>query len=143
MICSWDIECDRLKLAITGYLPPSPHLKTQKIRIPKKWKELLEVSSFYTIAPKKQNHMRYSSSDMEWDRHNCLSFWAIFCLYTPLTTRKIKILQQWKKHLEMSSFKYVYQKSLSSWDVIPLHMCTRNHHHMNDVCFLRYGIQHT
>ena len=32
-----------------------------------------------------------------------LSFWAIFCLFTPLT-RKIKILKKWKKRLEISSF---------------------------------------
>ena len=38
-----------------------------------------------------------------------LSFWAIFCPFTPhlpssLTTQKTKILKKWKKHLEMSSF---------------------------------------
>ena len=29
-----------------------PHLKTKKIRILKKWKKLLEISSFYTSVPK-------------------------------------------------------------------------------------------
>ena len=34
-----------------------------------------------------------------------LSFWTIFCLFTPLTTQKIKILKKWKKKsLEISSF---------------------------------------
>ena len=41
---------------------------------------------------------------MEWDRHNCLSFWAIFCLFTSIRTQKNKILKKWKKHLDMSSF---------------------------------------
>ena len=34
-----------------AFLHP-PHLKTQKIRILKKWKKLLEISSFYTCQPK-------------------------------------------------------------------------------------------
>ena len=39
-----------------------------------------------------------------------MSFWAIFYLFTPLTTHKIKILKKSKNHMEM-----VYQKS---WYVI-------------------------
>ena len=66
---SWDIEHDRLKLVIIGHsLPfyPSPLLKTWKIRILKKWKKLLEISSFYMLT-KNHNHMRYGSWDTEWD----------------------------------------------------------------------------
>ena len=33
-----------------------------------------------------------------------LSFWTIFCPFTPLTTRKIKILKKWKKTLEILLF---------------------------------------
>ena len=54
-----------------------------------------------------ENHMMYGSWDMEHDRHDFLSFWVIFCPFTPLTTWKIKILKKWKKHLEISSF-YTY-----------------------------------
>ena len=43
------------------------------------------------------------SWNMKCDRHNFLSFWAIFCPFTPLTTQKIKILKKWKK-LEISTF---------------------------------------
>ena len=44
---------DRLKLVIMGhFLPLHPPLKTQKIRILKKWKELLEISSIYVSVPK-------------------------------------------------------------------------------------------
>ena len=51
-----DIEYDRLKLVIMGhflrhYASPS-FLKHHKIRILKKWKNLLEISSFYTCVPK-------------------------------------------------------------------------------------------
>ena len=38
------------------------------------------------------------------DIYNYFSFWTIFCHFTPLTAQKIKILKQWKKHLEISSF---------------------------------------
>ena len=48
--------------------------------------------------------MMYSSWDIEHDGQNFLSFWTIFCPFTPLTTQKIKILKNWKKHLEISSF---------------------------------------
>ena len=40
------------------------------------------------------NHMMYGSSDVEQDRQNFLSFVAIFCPFTPLTTRKTKILKK-------------------------------------------------
>ena len=51
---SWDIECDRLKLVIMGHFfcPFTSPLKTQKIKILKKWKNLLEISSFYRCVPK-------------------------------------------------------------------------------------------
>ena len=40
---------------------------------------------------KNHNHMGYSSWNVEWDRQNFLSFWAIFCHFTPLATKEIKI----------------------------------------------------
>ena len=48
--------------------------------------------------------MMYGSWDMEHDGHNFLSFWTIFCPFTPLTPQKMKISKKWKKQLEMSSF---------------------------------------
>ena len=48
------------------------------------------------------------------DRQNFLSFWATFCLFTPLAIQKIKILKKWK-----SSWRYYY-----------LHKCTINDNHM-------------
>ena len=50
------------------------------------------------------NHMMYGSWDTERDRQYFLSFWTVFCPFTPLTTRKIKLLKKWKKNLTMSSF---------------------------------------
>ena len=50
------------------------------------------------------NHMMYGSWDTKIDGHNFLSFWTIFCTLTLLTIRKIKILKNWKKRLEIGSF---------------------------------------
>ena len=57
--------------------------------------------------------------DTERDTHYCLSFWAIFCTFTPLTTRKIKILKKWKKHLDMSSFYTCMSKITIIWCMLP------------------------
>ena len=61
------------------------------------------------------------------DRQNSLSFWTIFCPFTPITTQKIKILKTWKKKknaLIYYHFPYVCHKWKSY-----------------DVWFLRYGAQ--
>ena len=52
---------------------------------------------------------------MESNRQNFLSFWTIFCPFTPLWTQKIKILEKWKKTPE---------------DIIILQICTINDSHM-------------
>ena len=92
---------------------PFTSLTTQKIKILKKWKKLLERSSFYTCN-KNQDPVMYASWDMERDRQNFLSFWASFCPFSPLTTQKIKILKKWKKRLvRYHHFTQVYQKSWS------------------------------
>ena len=49
------------------------------------------------------DHMMCGSWDMECNGQN-LSFWTIFCPFTPLTTQKNKIFKKWEKHLELSSF---------------------------------------
>ena len=61
------------------------------------------------------NHMMYSSWDMECNGQNFLSFWTVFCLFTSLTTQEIKILKKWKKWFG---------------DIIILQMCTINDNHM-------------
>ena len=59
----------------------------------------------WCIVPEIQRH----------DGQTSLSFWAIFCSLTILTTRKIKILKKMKK---------------TTGDIIILHKCTKNHDHM-------------
>ena len=72
------------------------------------------------------NHIMYGSWDMEHEGHNFLSFWTIFCPFTPLTTRKIKILKNGKKPWRYYHFTHVYDKWQS-----------------NHLYFLRYGVQLT
>ena len=93
---------------------PFTSLTTRKIKILKKWKKLLERSSFYTCN-KNHDLMMYASWDIERDRQNFLSFWASFCPFSPLTTQKIKF---WKN--EKNAW----------WDIIILHKCTKNHDQM-------------
>ena len=73
------------------------------------------------------NHMMYCSWDMKCDRQNFLSFWTVFLLFYPWTTRKIKIKKNEKKSPggfthTLHHFTHVYQK----WQSY-------------DVWFLRYG----
>ena len=100
---SWDMEL---------YLPPNnPENQNFEELKKKNW-----IYYHFTHAYHKQK-----SCDVWFLRHgvsqNYLSFWVTFCPFTPLTTRKIKILKKWKKHLEISSFKWY------------------------DVWFIRYGVQ--
>ena len=60
---------------------------------------------------KNHDYMLYCSWDKARDRCNCyFSFWAIFCPFTPLTAKKIKILKKWKNIWIYHHFTYVYQK---------------------------------
>ena len=63
----------------------------------------MEISFYISVPTINNNHMMYGSWDMKFNRQNFL-FWAIFCPFTPLTTRKIKILKKWKNQLDISSF---------------------------------------
>ena len=95
---------DRLKIVIMGhFLPFFLHfpLKHPKIRILKKRKKLLDISSFYTCLP---NPESYEVRLFRVRHAECFVIWAIFFRFFPLTTHKIKTLQKLKKHLEMLSF---------------------------------------
>ena len=73
-------------------------LTTQKIKI-KKWK-MKKTPRDIIILHKctiNDNQMMYGSWVMEWNRQKILSFWTIFCPFTPLISQKIKILKNWKK----------------------------------------------
>ena len=76
---------------------------------------------------KNHDHILYCSWYMARNGCNCyISFWAIFCPFTPLIAQKINILQNEKNHWRYHHFIYVYQKLWS-----------------DDVQFLRYGAWRT
>ena len=71
-------------------LQPIGNLENQNFIIEKKAPRDIIILHICTIN---DNHMMYGSWDKEHNRHNFLSFWTVFCPFTPLTTRKIKNLQ--------------------------------------------------
>ena len=109
MYSSWDMEHNRQNFFSfwTLFTP----LTTQKTKILKRWKKHLEISSFYTSVP--QMKIWGMVPEIWSTTENFLSFGAIFCPFTLLTTQKIKLLKKWKTSLDVSSFK-----------------CTKNHDHM-------------
>ena len=54
LYCSWDMVCDRCNcyFSFWAIFCPFTPLTAQKIKILKKWKKHLEISSFYTSVPK-------------------------------------------------------------------------------------------
>ena len=78
-------------------------LMTQEIKILKNKKTPGEIIILHKCIIN-DNHMMYGSWYMKHDGQNFLSFWTVFGPFTPLTTKKIKILKNWKKLLEILSF---------------------------------------
>ena len=61
------------------------------------WKETPGDIIILHICTTNYNHTIYGSWDMKHDRHNFLSFWTVFCPFTPLWTQKIKIFKKLEK----------------------------------------------
>ena len=65
----------------------------------------------------------HGSWDMKRDRQNFLSFWAIFCHFTPLTAQKIKIKKKknekhaWRYHHFTQVYQNHDQMLHCSWDM--------------------------
>ena len=62
------------------------------------------------MCTKNHNHIMYDFWNTEWDRQKSLSFWTIFCPFTPLTTQKIKIRKNEKNAEKYYHFTQVYHK---------------------------------
>ena len=60
--------------------------------------------------------MMYGSWGLKRDKQNFLSYWTIFCPFTPLTTRQIKILKKRKNTGKYYHFTHAYHK-WQSYDV--------------------------
>ena len=59
-------------------------------------------------------HMMYSSWDMKHDRQNFFVILDLFCLFTPLTTQKIKILKKYTYNHTIQYNPVLY----CSWDTV-------------------------
>ena len=68
----------------------------RKSKFWKKKKKALEDIIILQMFTINNSHMTYGFSDMESNRQNFLSFWTVFCHFTP-TTQKNQILKKWKK----------------------------------------------
>ena len=113
---SWDMECDRQNFLSlwTVFCPFTPPMdqENQHFEKMKKTLEDIIILQMFTIN---NSHLIYGFSDRECNRQNILSFWTVFCPFTPLTIQKIKILKNWKKNPGYA---------------IILYKCTRNLDHM-------------
>ena len=99
---------------ILGHFCPLTLLTTQKIKILKKWKKAPGDIIILHKCTINDNHMIYGPWDMKCTRQNFLSFWAIFCPFTPLTAWNMKTEKKTEKK--------------TPGDII-LYKCTRNHDH--------------
>ena len=127
-------ECNKLVIMehfLPFYTPPPPTvlLKTQDIRILKKWKQLLEISSFYTSVPK--TTITWGMVPEMWSETYRIFFRAIFCPFSPPPPKK--------NNPENQNFENTKKVSR---EVIILHMCTKKSqsYYVCLVRFLRYGV---
>ena len=126
MVPEMPSETDRIFCHLGPFftlLPPSPSptplmipkIKILKKKTNKKTKKCLEILSFYTCMwTINEDHMIYSSWNIRCNRQKYLSFWAICCPFSCLTTWDINILKMKK----------------TSGDIAILHICTINDNHM-------------
>ena len=88
MYGSWDIKCKGQSfLSFWAIFCPKTLLTIQKIKIFKKQKKTLEILSFYTCVSQ-MKIILCMIPEISNTTDIFLSFWAIFCPFTPLTTNK-------------------------------------------------------
>ena len=106
-----ETEWDRQILSFWAIFWPFNPQTTQKIKILKNENAYEDVIILY-MCTKNHNHMVYTSWDMG-STHNFLSFWVIFCPFTPLWASKIK---NWKK-IRRYFLLRMRKINKDSWDI--------------------------
>ena len=90
MHSSWDMKRNgRNFLHFGPFLPFYPTNNPKSQNFQKLKKTLGDIINLHKCTIN-DNHMMYGSWDMKCDGQNLLSFWTVFCLFTPLTARKVK-----------------------------------------------------
>ena len=118
-----EIQSVRLKLVIMGhFLPFHLPLKIQKNKIWKKWKKLLEISSFYMCTKTTIIWGTVTEVWNETDRLFC-HFGPLFTLIYPLFTHYLPTPQAKPENQNFEKMKK------ASGDVIIRYICTKNHNH--------------
>ena len=105
----WSVM-DKIFVTLDRFLHFYP-LKTQKIKILKKWKKKSGDIIILHMCTRNNNHMLYYSWDVKCGEQNFLSFWTVFCHFNP----KNQDLEKIKK---------------KPGDIIILHKCTINDNQM-------------
>ena len=118
---SWDKELDRIFLSFWAiFCPFIPHpLTTQKIKILKKWKKNLQISSFQTCATK--NTIIWCMLTQIWSATDIIfchlrPFFAILPHYWPW---KLKFGKNKKKLVEVLSFYTCVPQIKIIWCMVP------------------------
>ena len=101
-------------------LPHTPplFLKTWKIRILIKQKTIAGDIIILHMCTKNHNHMRYGSWDTEWNRGLFCHIGQFFALFPPKNTEN-QNFEDWKKHLEISSFYTCVPQMKIIWCAVP------------------------
>ena len=81
-----------------------------------KWKKAWRYYHFTHVYHKSESYDVWFLKYWAWKSYNFLSFWAIFCPFTPLPIWKIKILKKRKQCMEISS-SYHDHMLYCSWNM--------------------------
>ena len=114
---SWDIKAQGIEfLAIWGHFLPFDPLTTPKIKFLKKWKTLLEISSFYTSV-----HHKWQSYDVWFLKYEACRQNLSFSLFLPFyCSNSPKNQNKKKKTTCRYHFAHKYQKV---WPDVPEIWC--------------------
>ena len=91
---------------------PFTPLTAQKMKISKKWRKQLEISSFYTSVPKIMI-IGYTVPEIWHMTDVIIIFLGYFLPFYPLTARKMKMSKKLKSTSRYHHFTKVYQNSWS------------------------------
>ena len=107
---------DRIFCHFGLFLALLPPYEPRKLRF---WKNEKNAWRYYHFTCNiNDNHMMYDSWHTECNGQNFLSFWTIFCSFTTLKTKKIKVLKKWKNTWRYYHFTKVNHKWQSLWCMV-------------------------